>query len=113
MDVPDLLRQRLYNQLLYLPGLADPADVVRWLGAVQSQDFHGAKWGIGQRMSAATDAGIDAAFNAGEFLRTHVLRPTWHFVAPEDIRWMLALTAPRVHPSMGTCTGRRNSTPMC
>ncbi|HXQ33145.1 MAG TPA: crosslink repair DNA glycosylase YcaQ family protein, partial [Anaerolineales bacterium] len=25
-----------------------------------------------------------------------MLRPTWHFVAPADIRWVLALTAPRV-----------------
>ena len=40
---------------------------------------------------------VEAAFNAGQILRTHVLRPTWHFVPPEDIRWMLALSAPRVH----------------
>ena len=40
---------------------------------------------------------VDQAFDKGEFLRTHVMRPTWHFVAPEDIRWLLALTAPRVH----------------
>jgi winged helix DNA-binding protein len=25
-----------------------------------------------------------------------VLRPTWHFVAPEDLRWLVTLTAPRV-----------------
>ena len=25
------------------------------------------------------------------------MRPTWHFVAPGDIRWLLALTAPRIH----------------
>jgi hypothetical protein len=43
-----------------------------------------------------------AAFDAGHFLRTHVLRPTWHFVAPEDIRWLLALTGPRVHRLNGT-----------
>ena len=32
----------------------------------------------------------------GSIIRTHVLRPTWHLVTPADIRWMLALTAPRV-----------------
>ena len=73
-----------------------PAEVVSWLGAVQSQDFAGAKWALGLRARALTDADVDRAFDAGAILRTHVLRPTWHFVAPADIRWMLALTAPRV-----------------
>lgn len=70
---------------------------MRWLGAVQSQDYMGAKWSVGQRVRKGTDAGVDQAFNEGRILRTHVLRPTWHFVSPEDIRWMLQLTAPHVH----------------
>lgn len=47
-----------------------------------------------------TDARIERAFDQGQILRTHVMRPTWHFVAPADIRWMLELTAPRVHSRM-------------
>jgi hypothetical protein len=78
-------------------GLRAPADVVRWFGAVQSQDFGPAKWSLGERLSGSTDAEVQRAFDAGEFLRTHVLRPTWHFVTPEDIRWLLRLTGPRVH----------------
>ena len=70
---------------------------MRELLAVQSQDYSGAKWALGQRVAGATEAEIDRAFDAGEIVRTHVLRPTWHFVAPEDLRWLLALTAPRVH----------------
>lgn len=42
------------------------------------------------------EADVDRAFDAGAFVRTHVMRPTWHFVAPEDLRWLLALSAPRV-----------------
>ena len=53
-------------------------------------------------MTTATDAVLDEAFNTGAILRTHVLRPTWHFVAPADIRWLLMLTAPRVHAVNGT-----------
>jgi hypothetical protein len=71
--------------------------VVSYLGAVQAQDYAGAKWALGQRIQNATDAAIDQSFNAGEILRTHLMRPTWHFVTPADIRWMLMLTAPRVH----------------
>lgn len=72
-------------------------DVVRWLVASQGQEFAGAKWALGLRMSGATDAGVEREFDAGAFLRTHVMRPTWHFVCQEDIRWILALTAPRVN----------------
>ena len=76
-------------------------DVVRWLGAVQAQDFNAAKWALALRMRQATDAGVEEAYNDGQILRTHVMRPTWHFVAPEDIRWLLQLTAPRVNVRSG------------
>ncbi len=69
--------------------------------AVQSQDYPGAKWALGQRVAGATETEIDRAFDAGELIRTHVLRPTWHFVAPDDLRWLLALTGPRVHQASG------------
>ena len=91
----NIAQQRLESQRLVGKGFRKPADVVRWLGAVQSQDYAGAKWGVAVRMHAITDAAIDAAFSAGELLRTHILRPTWHLVTPEDLRWMLALTGPR------------------
>ncbi len=76
--------------------LESPEEVVAWLGVVQAQDFAPAKWAIGQRTEAATDADIGLAYAAGTVLRTHVLRPTWHFVLPADIRVLLAATAPRI-----------------
>jgi hypothetical protein len=66
------------------------------MGAMQAQDFAAAKWGVGLRATRVTEADVDSAFNAGRILRTHVLRPTWHFVAPRDIRWMLSVSGPRV-----------------
>ncbi len=93
----DLLRERFVTQHLAGTLLEKSEDVVRWLGAVQSQDYAGAKWSVGQRARTATDAAVDAAFASGKILRTHVLRPTWHFVTPGDIRWMLQLSAPHVH----------------
>jgi hypothetical protein len=77
---------------------ADAAKVVGWFGGLQSQDYHPAKWAVVQRLGpGVTDADLDRAFDDGVILRTHVLRPTWHFVAPADLRWLLGLTAPRVH----------------
>lgn len=94
----DIVRHRLHTQLLSQTTFTQPAEVVEWLGAVQSQDYAGAKWALAQRLKeSTTDAKIDKDFNEGKILRTHLLRPTWHFVTPADIRWLLKLTAPRVH----------------
>ena len=93
----DIARQRLLNQHIARATFEKPGDVVAWLGAVQAQDYAGAKWALGIRLKGATDDAIDRAFAAGAVLRTHLMRPTWHFVTPADIRWLLALTAPRVH----------------
>ena len=93
----DLVSQRLRNQRLSRPSFRNAEDVVSWLGAVQAQDYTGAKWALGLRATVLTDADVERAFTEGRILRTHVLRPTWHFVVPADIRWMLTLTAPRVN----------------
>ena len=88
--------QRLAQQRLTRDPLATPAEVVAWLGAVQSQEYQPATWSLGMRMGAATADVIEQLFTSGAILRTHVMRPTWHFVTPDDIRWLLELTAPRV-----------------
>lgn len=93
----DIARLRLINQHLARPVFETAGQVAGWLGAVQAQDYEGAKWALAQRMPAATSAALDRAFTEGSILRTHVLRPTWHFVSPADLRWLLALTGPRVH----------------
>jgi hypothetical protein len=89
--------RRLHNQGLSKIIFKDANNVVTQLGAVQAQDYAGAKWAIAQRTKGLTDAEMDRAFADGTILRTHLMRPTWHFVTPADIRWMLMLTAPRVH----------------
>ena len=101
MNSSDVLAHRLRNQKLASPDFDKPADVVRWFGAMQAQDFNAAKWALALRMREGTNAIIESAYNEGRILRTHVMRPTWHFVAPEDIRWLLQLTAPRVNIKCG------------
>jgi hypothetical protein len=92
-----IAKQRLVNQRLVGQPFGGPEAAVGWLGAVQAQDYNGAKWALALRTRGVDSATIDRAFNAGAFLRTHVMRPTWHFVAAEDLRWLLALTRARVH----------------
>lgn len=96
MTVTDIVQQRLIDQHLASPVYKAPADIVYYMGAIQAQDYAGAKWAIAQRLQGAADAAIEKAFTDGDIIRTHVMRPTWHFVHPKDIRWMLELTAPRV-----------------
>jgi hypothetical protein len=108
-----ILEQRLQRQQLIRPTFTTPADLVAWFGAVQAQDFAGAMWALAMRLppspkprrtaDALTAAGqqtsvsdVERAFNAGRIVRTHVMRPTWHFVAPEDLGWLQRLTGPRV-----------------
>jgi Winged helix DNA-binding domain len=85
------------TQRLWGARVGTPRDVVRWLGALQAQEFALAKWSVAQRTKGATLADIDRAFADGVILRTHLLRPTWHFVLGEEIRWILKATAPRVN----------------
>jgi hypothetical protein len=94
MDKEIVLR-RLVSQGL-ASGFSSAEEVVGWMGCVQAQDYGMAKWGLGLRAPGVRDVEIEAAFDAGRILRTHVLRPTWHFVLPEDIGWMVRLTGPRV-----------------
>ena len=101
MNISAIVCERLRNHKLLSSTLEQPADLVRWLGAVQAQDFNAAKWALALRMRKATNDIVEDAFNRGEILRTHVLRPTWHFVTPEEIRWLLKLTAPRVNVRCG------------
>ena len=97
MSTLEIAHMRLLNQHVAGTPFEAPGEVVKWLGAVQAQDYLAAKWGVAARTKGVTDAAMERAFADGAVLRVHLLRPTWHFVAPEDIRWMLALTAPRVH----------------
>lgn len=97
----ELVAARLRAQRLTGQPLASIVAAVRHFGAVQSQDYLAAKWALGLRLGVETvESDVDRAYDEGAILRTHVLRPTWHFVAPEDIRWMLALTGPKIHRSM-------------
>jgi hypothetical protein len=96
----DLAQLRVRNSRLTGAPCATPADVVHRLCAVQAQDFGGAKWAVALRTAAATDREVERAVDDGELVRTHVLRPTWHFVRPGDLRWLLALTAPRIRRAM-------------
>lgn len=101
MTITDIAKHRLINQQLVGTKFTTAKQMVSHLGAVQAQDYEMAKWAIGIRISK-TEQEIEQAINNGEIIRTHILRPTWHFVSADDIRWMLALTAPHVKSAVAS-----------
>src|SRR5690242_21807022 len=90
----EIAQLRVHNQHLATADFEKPGDVVRWFGAVQAQDYLGALWAVGLRMCNAVASDIEQAMADGVIIRTHPMRGTWHFVAAEDIHWLLRLMAP-------------------
>jgi hypothetical protein len=95
-NVLDIADRRLRNQRIAGAGFKRPGEVVAWLGAVQAQDYLGVLWALGLRMKTATEEAVERAIAERAVVRTWPMRGTLHFVAPADVRWMLALLAPRV-----------------
>lgn len=91
-----ILRARMQAQRLIGEGFADLGTAVAHFGAVQAQDYRGALWAMGQRITGATEAQLEAALAARAVIRTWPMRGTLHFVAADDARWITKLLAPRV-----------------
>ncbi|MDR1368864.1 MAG: winged helix DNA-binding domain-containing protein [Dysgonamonadaceae bacterium] len=91
---------RPFSQQLSNPKFDNPKDLVAWMGAIQAQDYNMSKWAVGIRLKSGNIPDIEDALKKGEILRTHVMRPTWHLVTAEDIRWMLKLSAGRARSAI-------------
>ncbi|MBK9124802.1 MAG: AlkZ family DNA glycosylase [Chloroflexi bacterium] len=91
----NIAHARMHSQRLVTPAFETPGEVVRWMGAMQAQDYHQAVWAIGSRMANPTLAAVEAAIEAGDILRTWPMRGTIHFVAAEEARWRVELAADR------------------
>jgi hypothetical protein len=95
----DITPTRQLSQQLSDTSFSTPGEIVHYMGAIQAQDYPMAKWAIGLRLPGSIDVDIEAAIARGDLLRTHLLRPTWHFTSPQDIGWLIDLTAPQIKAS--------------
>src|SRR5919107_5411906 len=95
MKTNEVARLRLHNQGIAAGRFENPADAVRWFGAVQAQDYLGSLWALGLRLPGASEAEVERAVAERSIIRTWPLRGTLHFVAAEDVRWMLGLLGER------------------
>ena len=91
---------RLQSQQLLSPQFTDVQSIAKWMGAIQAQDFNMSKWAIQSRLPNIDHTQIENAFNDGEILRTHLLRPTWHLVSKDNISWLIKLSAPQIKSLM-------------
>ena len=90
---------RLLNQQLISPLFTAPHEVVRWMGAMQGQDYRMMRWAVGMRTRKPSARAFEQDFNSGRIVRVHLFRTTWQLVAGEDLRWMLGLC--RTHALRG------------
>ena len=97
----DIARWRLCTQHLVSPYAVSAREAVGSLLAVQAENPGQAAWAVASRTRDPDQAELAALLDSGAVLRTHVLRPTWHFVRAEDIGWLLDLTGPRVRRITG------------
>lgn len=97
---------RLQSHRLTGSQFTTPEEAVAWMGAVQAQSDKVAEWAVGLRTKDCNEVAVKAALDSGSILRTHVLRPTWHFVTPENIRWMLRLTGERIKAALRSFDAR-------
>jgi hypothetical protein len=96
-DLPsELARVRLANQQISVHPHRLPEDVVRSFGAMQGQDYRNGLWAIGLRSPETSEAAVEEARAGAAIVRTWAMRGTLHFVAAADVRWIVALLAPRV-----------------
>lgn len=100
MDLKDIIRIRLFNQQISSSKFKTVKEIAGWMGAMQAQDFSMAKLALGTRLPGSTEKEIESAYSNGDIIRTHVLRPTWHFILPEDLNWMRKLTSPRIKSAL-------------
>ena len=91
-----LTQQRLYNQHILQPRFSQPGDIVKWMGAIQAQDYAGSLWAIGLRLKNKHESDIEKAVEKKKIVRSWPMRGTLHFVASEDLRWMLKFLTPGV-----------------
>jgi hypothetical protein len=103
MTLNEIAINRLINQQISNPKLKTPQEVLEWMGAIQAQDYAMSKLAIGIRLpNNAFDKQIEDDLNNGKIIRTHLLRPTWHLVSADDVRWMMQLSAPNLNKSVAS-----------
>jgi len=96
MTFSDISGLRLYNQKIAQPSFKKSEEVLSWLGAIQGQDYAGAKWSIGLRLVNAKETDVEDAFSRKQILRTWLMRGTLHMVSSKDLEWMRKLFAPKI-----------------
>ncbi|MBE5033319.1 winged helix DNA-binding domain-containing protein [Gallalistipes aquisgranensis] len=100
MERETIIGMRMRAQRLADSPCVRPEELVAWMGAVQAQDRDMARWAVGMRLQDGTLNGVRRAADEGKIIRMHMLRPTWHYVAAEDVRWMAALSARRIRSAV-------------
>ncbi|WP_018127604.1 winged helix DNA-binding domain-containing protein [Balneola vulgaris] len=100
MTIREVTHLRMMQQRVVGSDISNPKLMLEWMGALQAQDFSMSKWALGCRLPGLKETDIEESFNKGECLRTHAIRPTWHLLSPDNIKWLLKYSAPHIRNSL-------------
>jgi hypothetical protein len=89
-------RLRLAAQGLLGPGFPSVPEAVRRMTAMQAQDLQSVLWAVGQRVRGSRIDDVRSALDRGDVVRSWPMRGTLHMLAPEDLKWILAITSDRL-----------------
>jgi hypothetical protein len=100
MKADEISRMRCKNQQVVCSRFSSAKELARWMGALQAQDYGMSKWAFGIRIPDSTEDMINSEIDAGRIIRTHVLRPTWHFVSADDLYWLIAISQRHIRSAL-------------
>lgn len=86
---------RLLNQQLIAPQFSTPTEVVRYMGAMQAQEYRMMRWAVAMRTRKPSHKAFKRAFDEGQIIRLHLMRGTWQLVCAEDYWSLIGLFAPK------------------
>ena len=100
MNLEYISSLRVTNQRISDSNLKTAKEVADCLIALQAQDYSMSKWALGIRIRNSTQKCINNEIDSGDIIRTHLLRPNWHFVSSNDVYWLLELSAPQIKAAL-------------
>ncbi|HSD37092.1 MAG TPA: winged helix DNA-binding domain-containing protein [Rhodocyclaceae bacterium] len=94
MHLTEHRQHRRFNHGFAHLASGSPADVLAWFGAMQAQDYASARWALGVRCTALSEAAVMQAIEEGRIVRTWALRNTLQLISARDVHWLIGLIGP-------------------
>lgn len=73
MTLKEISNARSFSQKIGTQEFTKTNEIVRWMGAIQAQDYPMAKWALGVRLADPVEKSIESSIDKGEIICTQNL----------------------------------------